>query len=74
MLVYEATFSSQIHHQGHLAIVLLQQHQLALDVDGLEAVEVLLPLRANHGCQEQPGHQHHHHDLLQSRWHGEAAI
>ena len=74
MLVYEATFASYIHHQGHLAVVLLQQHQLAPNVDGLEVVEVLLLLHASHGRQEQPGHQCPHHDSLQSRWRGEAAI
>lgn len=51
----------------HRAAVLLQRHQLAPDVDRLEVVEVLLPLRAGRGRQEQPRrHQRSHHDWIPS--------
>lgn len=52
----------------HRTPVLLQRHQLAPDVDGLEVVEVLLPRSAGRGRQEQPRcHQCSHHDSL-PRW------
>ena len=51
----------------HRAAVLLQRHQLAPDVDRLEVVEVLLPLRAGRRRQEQPRrHECSHHDSPES--------
>lgn len=51
----------------HRTAVLLQRHKLAPDVDRLEVVEVLLPLRAGRSRQEQPRrHQCSHHDWLPS--------
>ena len=55
----------------HRAAVLLQRHQLAPDVDRLEVVEVLIPLRAGRSRQQQPPcRQCRHHDSLPSRRRG----
>lgn len=52
----------------HRPAVLLQRHQLAPDVDSLEVIEVLLPLRTGRGRQEQPRRQQcSHHDSI-PRW------